>query len=447
MLPRSLVPVLVSCVLVPVAVSESLSRGIRTRAAVEAGIDAYEPANHHALVIGIDRYEHWRKLRCAGSDATEVARVLRESYGYTVTLITDGDATREKIIEAINAYAKLGEEHSLLIYYAGHGWLDDGGRGFWIPVDAREGKIADYVSNSRLVHDYFERFKVRHLLVMSDSCFAGSLLRGQPTPRPGAWRLNKAYTKPSRWIMTSGDLSPVSDGVGHHSPFATRVLQFLGSSDKDAFGVRDLFQYVKESIGEDAEVLAEPLRAQSHMPGGEFVFCRLTPGLPAPHTPRNPLAPQAPSPREERSWWGRNWGWVVGGMLAAGGGVAAVSGGGGGGSAGSSTDSATATGVDVTGTWGLTHRSSGLCTGQITFSPNGTFHSSQTCQSVTSWEQGGSWSYNEQTQTLRYMASWGRDDGSSYGYTVSHAGSVTADTGTFIMVREDQPDYTEEISR
>ena len=42
--------------------------------------------NYHALVIGIDEYKYLPKLQMAVNDAKAVARVLKDSYGFKVTL-------------------------------------------------------------------------------------------------------------------------------------------------------------------------------------------------------------------------------------------------------------------------------------------------------------------------------------------------------------------------
>lgn len=116
----------------------------------DMGLDSYLPARFYALVIGINDYEHWHDLRCAVGDARDVVGVLREQYAFgDVKLLIDGQATRERILDALDPYLELDDTHSLLIYYAGHGWMDrTAGTGYWIPSDARLRKKADYIANA-----------------------------------------------------------------------------------------------------------------------------------------------------------------------------------------------------------------------------------------------------------------------------------------------------------
>jgi hypothetical protein len=82
------------------------------------------PGNYHALVIGNNNYRLLPPLRTAVNDAQEVARVLKEQYRFNVTLLPN--ATRSDIMEALNLLReKLTSKDNLLIYYAGHGFLDE----------------------------------------------------------------------------------------------------------------------------------------------------------------------------------------------------------------------------------------------------------------------------------------------------------------------------------
>lgn len=78
--------------------------------------------NYYALVIGNNDYRHWDKLQNPVNDAKEIADVLRDRFGFKVTLLLN--ATREQILRSLNDLRKqLTEKDNLLIYYAGHGQL------------------------------------------------------------------------------------------------------------------------------------------------------------------------------------------------------------------------------------------------------------------------------------------------------------------------------------
>ncbi len=104
-------------------------------AAIPDGLDF---GRYFAIVIGNDDYQSLPRLKTAVADAKAVARVLERSYGFETTVLTN--ATRAGIRDALDGLRRrLTKDDNLLIYYAGHGWLDrDAGRGYWQPVDAVE---------------------------------------------------------------------------------------------------------------------------------------------------------------------------------------------------------------------------------------------------------------------------------------------------------------------
>ena len=129
---------------------------------------------YYALVIGDNDYRMLPKLQTAANDAKEVARILRERYGFDVTLLVN--ANRYDILAALNALReRLTDEDNLLIYYAGHGELDrKNQRGNWLPIDAKPNSSANWISNITIT-DILNAMSVKQLLVVADSCYSGSI--------------------------------------------------------------------------------------------------------------------------------------------------------------------------------------------------------------------------------------------------------------------------------
>ena len=69
---------------------------------------------YHALVIGINNYKNLPKLETAVNDATAVADVLRQRYGFEVELLLN--PTRDKVIRTLDQLRReLTERDNLLI--------------------------------------------------------------------------------------------------------------------------------------------------------------------------------------------------------------------------------------------------------------------------------------------------------------------------------------------
>ncbi len=135
-----------------------------TASAQDVKLPEIDFGRYHALVIGNNDYEYLRKLTTAVDDAGAVATLLKDKCGFQVIKLIN--ATRRDITGAFNHLRKtLTEEDNLLVYYAGHGILDEeADRGYWLPVDARRDDDSEWFSNGRLT-GYLKAMSAQHVVV------------------------------------------------------------------------------------------------------------------------------------------------------------------------------------------------------------------------------------------------------------------------------------------
>ena len=266
---------------------------------------------YHALVIGNNDYRHLAKLETAVNDATAMAELLRERYGYAVTLLKD--ATRADILRAFNRFrAELTENDNLLVYYAGHGTLDRAtDTGYWLPVDAEPDSDLNWVPNAAISR-HLRGMTARHVMVIADSCYSGTLVRdAQAAPATGrernAWLTRMAEIR-SRTAITSGGLEPVVDaGGGGHSVFAGALLKALKANTEIIEGSA-LFGRISRGVVVNADQTPaySDIRKAGHE-GGEFLFVPRGQTLPgaAAETAALPAAPADPAGRAglETAFW------------------------------------------------------------------------------------------------------------------------------------------------
>lgn len=198
---------------------------------------AVDFGKYHALVIGNERYPHFPRLATPVYDAEAVAQVLRTRYGFQVRMLVN--ATRFEILAAMNELAAtLEEDDNLLVYYAGHGTLDEGAdEGYWLPVDARPDDRSNWLS-TRAITDHLNRMRARHVLAIVDSCYSGVLSRAGvtrlrsvagPAEQLAWWESQRGARV--RLALTSGGEEPVLDeGGAGHSVFARVLLEVLRSN-------------------------------------------------------------------------------------------------------------------------------------------------------------------------------------------------------------------------
>ena len=233
-----------------------------------------EFGQYYALVIGSNNYKHLPKLATALGDAKAIAAVLQKSYGYKVKVLTD--ASRSDILDALDEYReKLTDDDNLLIYYAGHGWLDEASeQGYWLPVDAKPNRRTNWVSNSDLTVT-LKALNAKHVMVVADSCYSGTLVRGAKIQDNSPDYIRRMSEKRARLVITSGGLEPVADkGDSGHSPFASVFLDVLKGNDGILDGTQ-LFNKMRRPVMLKADQTPEyaDVRKAGHE-GGDFLFVR-----------------------------------------------------------------------------------------------------------------------------------------------------------------------------
>lgn len=233
------------------------------------------PGKNFLLAVAIDKYKHIRKLNNSVRDADAVVQMLTVNYRFeaaNITRLYNSEATEKDIYRELKRLAvTLLPEDNLVIYFAGHGVFDDiTGEGFWIPVAAEEGEEGDYVGNDKILR-YLSAIKARHIFLLSDACFSGSLFANVRSALTD--RLEKV---PSRWALTSGRNEVVSDGPpGKNSPFAESLLEILEQKKHEHVTASQIVQYVKEQVAKATDGAQVPQGGPLFLKedkGGEFVF-------------------------------------------------------------------------------------------------------------------------------------------------------------------------------
>ena len=184
---------------------------------------------YYAVVIGNQNYQAMDDLDTPRNDAQRITRILRDKYGFSVTLLEDADDM--DILRTLNDLnAVLRAEDNLLIYYAGHGErvaTGLGENGYWLPVNAEAPpKDTFWVPNEQITL-HLRRLNAKRVLVIADSCYAG-LLSNDPGYLflTDAMRYSREYVafklpKRSRLLLSSGGDRPVLDtGSDGNSVFA-----------------------------------------------------------------------------------------------------------------------------------------------------------------------------------------------------------------------------------
>ena len=240
---------------------------------------------YYALIIGNQEYSNLDNLASPRRDATEVANLLEQKYGFAVKSLID--ANNIEVMQAINDLnEELTEKDNLLVFYAGHGSRIKTGEledGYWLPVNADAPPTDTFWVSNEFVTRHLARLKAKRVLVVADSCYSGLL-----SSAPGYLFVGEGqqYTddyiryklpKKSRLLLASGGDKPVLDNAGgNNSVFAKAFLDELRSNKSILSGpelfmrIRDKVRVGSQSVGFNQEPEFKAIKGAGHEVGDFF---------------------------------------------------------------------------------------------------------------------------------------------------------------------------------
>jgi hypothetical protein len=272
---------------------DTLTKTLEIAASDEPAAAMAGPGRRYAVIIANQDYaasSGFVTLKTPLNDAEELMSVLKSQYGFSTDITDPGgkpaslflkDATARDIGMALYYLSKVANDNdTVAIYYAGHGVLD-ADKAYWVPTDASAGVWPSYIS-AAAISDAIEHIKARKLILISDSCFSGALMRGGPaddikidaTDRAKA--LARIGSDRSRILISSGNNEPVSDAGGNgHSVFAQALLNGLARMPDNQFTAHELFDYIVTAVTANSkqEPQFRPLDDVGHE-GGDVIFER-----------------------------------------------------------------------------------------------------------------------------------------------------------------------------
>jgi peptidoglycan/xylan/chitin deacetylase (PgdA/CDA1 family)/uncharacterized caspase-like protein len=242
-----------------------------------------------AVIIGINDYQNWPKLRYCVNDANSIEQILTGQYGFkqsNIIKLLNKDATRERIVWALGDQMadpnRVKKDDRVFVFFAGHGAtrkLPSGKElGYIVPVDAEaEASQAKSISMAQL-QEFCELIPAKHLYFVVDSCYSGlALTRSGGASAKSANYLEEITKRAARQILTAGgaDQQVADNGPGGHSIFTWTLLQGLqGLADTDGNGAitaSELGAYISPIVSS----VSHQTPAFGNLPGsegGEFVF-------------------------------------------------------------------------------------------------------------------------------------------------------------------------------
>lgn len=261
-------------------------RGLNWKSNSLSVVDDFKSGAFRAIIVGNNIYSNnktWRNLTTAVNDAEKLANVLENDYGFTDVVLLK-NASRKTILGELKSMSKrVMVNDNVLVYYAGHGHMDeDERRGYWVPSDGAALDDTTFIRNSTIRDEIsILAEKTKHTLLLSDSCFSGSLLRGG-NRGPTQFDLSQNYytkvgNKKSVQVLAAGGNEYVDDNYREsgHSPFTYFLLNELKNNTQEFISLSELAVNIIKAVSNNVDQTPETgVLAGAGDELGEFIFIR-----------------------------------------------------------------------------------------------------------------------------------------------------------------------------
>lgn len=294
------------------------------------GLETELYASSEALLVYASDYEPnsgWDDLPTIPAEMQSL-RLALEKQGFKVSEVPNAKST--ELLEEIRKFiAQKGISNKrLLVYFAGHGWIDKDGRGYLVPTDAPNPADDEQLFRERAISEsevqaWALNFGSRHALFIFDSCFSGTILGtkgvvGSPQVPQGRMSrrafnairpnnvifisaTNKVQTVPSTGIFTR----KVIAGIGGEADqdkngyiYATELAWWLVGSQYSDHDYGDAYKPRWGPIGRNADAFSDEYT------GAMFILNSQPTEVVGDDTPKAVTSEQARLNSVPKSVWG-----------------------------------------------------------------------------------------------------------------------------------------------
>ena len=218
---------------------------------------------YRALLIGNSTYpadEH--NLQTLKGPVKDIAVLNRALVDPQTGLFADVDVTLLPEASSMRALRALGtffttadRDDVLLLYFSGHGKLDQVGRLHLCMQDTETTDLLSTAVSSVRINEFADASRARNVVIILDCCYAGAFRGGD---------FGDAVAGPGRYVMTScrgtqlANDATVENGTSFFTQHLVEGLTDAADQDGDGYvSFSDLYAYVDRSLREDGKQIPQ----------------------------------------------------------------------------------------------------------------------------------------------------------------------------------------------
>ena len=218
-----------------------------------------------ALIIGNAEYDDERlaQLRTPQADVSALADVLRHpqigGFDNVETYVNESEAKLRRVVALF--FREKGHDDLLLLYFSGHGVLDEDGRLYLATKDTERDSLSASAIPAAFVSERMDRSRSKRQVLILDCCHSGAFARGAKGAPGSSVGTASAFAGAGfgRFVLTATDSIQYAwegdrvSGVSENSVFTNYLIKGLrtGEADLNSDGeitLDELYDYVYEKV-------------------------------------------------------------------------------------------------------------------------------------------------------------------------------------------------------
>ncbi len=138
----------------------------------DAEIPEQETGINYLFIIGVEQYQHLPLCENVIAISDKLVDLLTNKYRYNpdhIFTLHNSEATASNILKKLDYFIdELEHDDNLLIFYLGHGYLDEDGDNYWLPYEAEIEEESTFLENMTILN-FVRQIYCANTLIMSDS--------------------------------------------------------------------------------------------------------------------------------------------------------------------------------------------------------------------------------------------------------------------------------------
>lgn len=138
----------------------------------DAEIPEHDTGINYLFIIGLEQYQHLPLCDHVVTISNKLVELLTNKYCYNpdhIFTLYNAEATASNILKKLDYFIdELEHDDNLLIFYLGHGYLDEDGDNYWLPYEAEIEEESTFLENMTILN-FVRQIYCANTLIMSDS--------------------------------------------------------------------------------------------------------------------------------------------------------------------------------------------------------------------------------------------------------------------------------------